>query len=69
MQFLPRGPEAEEVLEALLAGDNFHFRSPFLNWQVLLHDSYTVGTNFSLLKFPYYAFLSCMLMPTEIRLP
>ncbi|XP_024017809.1 uncharacterized protein LOC21390955 [Morus notabilis] len=36
MQFLPRGPEAEEVLEALLAGDNFHFGSPFLNWSASL---------------------------------
>ncbi|PON50486.1 Nuclear factor related to kappa-B-binding protein [Trema orientale] len=35
MQFLPRGPEAEQVLQALLAGDNFHFGSPFLNWQAI----------------------------------
>ncbi|XP_062105316.1 uncharacterized protein LOC133816970 [Humulus lupulus] len=32
MQFLPRDQEAEKVLKALLAGDNFHFGSPFLNW-------------------------------------
>lgn len=32
MQFLPSGPEAEEVLEALLAGENFHFGCPSLNW-------------------------------------
>ncbi|KAF4397560.1 hypothetical protein G4B88_027300 [Cannabis sativa] len=35
MQFLPRDQEAEQVLKALLAGDNLHFGSPFLNWQVL----------------------------------
>lgn len=46
MQFLPRGPEVEQVLQLLLTGDNFHFGSPFLNWQVLLHDTYAVGTNF-----------------------
>lgn len=70
MQFLPSGPEAEEVLEALLAGDNFHLGCPSLNWQVLFHDCYAVGTNFLLSKFPCYALLlSCVLMPPKIRLP
>lgn len=32
MQFLPRGSDAEEVVHALLAGDNFHFGNPHLKW-------------------------------------
>lgn len=36
MQFLPRGSEAQQVVQALLAGDYFHFGNPFLKWQVLL---------------------------------
>ncbi|KAF2301783.1 hypothetical protein GH714_029202 [Hevea brasiliensis] len=35
MQFLPKGSDAEEVVQALLAGDNFHFGNPFVKWQVL----------------------------------
>lgn len=35
MQFLPKGSDAEDVVQALLAGDNFHFGNPFLKWQVL----------------------------------
>ncbi|KDP41864.1 hypothetical protein JCGZ_26882 [Jatropha curcas] len=31
-QFLPRGSDAEEVVHALLSGDNFHFGNPFLKW-------------------------------------
>lgn len=33
-QFLPSSQNAEQVVEALLAGENFHFGSPFLKWQV-----------------------------------
>lgn len=33
-QFLPSAQNAEQVVEALLAGENFHFGSPFLKWQV-----------------------------------
>lgn len=36
MQFLPRGSEAQQVVQALLSGDYFHFGNPFLKWQVLL---------------------------------
>ncbi|KAG8643879.1 uncharacterized protein LOC110626337 isoform X2 [Manihot esculenta] len=32
MQFLPKGSDAEDVVQALLAGDNFHFGNPFLKW-------------------------------------
>ncbi|KAJ9189784.1 hypothetical protein P3X46_001038 [Hevea brasiliensis] len=32
MQFLPKGSDAEEVVQALLAGDNFHFGNPFVKW-------------------------------------
>jgi hypothetical protein len=31
-QFLPTGLGTEEVVEALLAGDNFHFGNPLLRW-------------------------------------
>ncbi|CAK7348125.1 unnamed protein product [Dovyalis caffra] len=31
-QFLPTGLGAEEVVEALLSGDNFHFGNPSLRW-------------------------------------
>ncbi|KAJ8752297.1 hypothetical protein K2173_003933 [Erythroxylum novogranatense] len=31
-QFLPIEHNAEEVVEALLGGDNFHFGNPFLKW-------------------------------------
>ncbi|KDO45993.1 hypothetical protein CISIN_1g002232mg [Citrus sinensis] len=31
-QFLPSAQNAEQVVEALLAGENFHFGSPFLKW-------------------------------------
>nr|KJB70713.1 hypothetical protein B456_011G088500 [Gossypium raimondii]KJB70714.1 hypothetical protein B456_011G088500 [Gossypium raimondii]KJB70715.1 hypothetical protein B456_011G088500 [Gossypium raimondii] len=36
MQFLPTGTDKEHVLQALLAGDNFHFGNPFLKWGSLL---------------------------------
>ncbi|KAF5479236.1 hypothetical protein F2P56_000074 [Juglans regia] len=29
---LPRGSEPQQVVQALLAGDNFHFGNPFLKW-------------------------------------
>ncbi|XP_022750426.1 uncharacterized protein LOC111299478 [Durio zibethinus] len=32
VQFLPTGTDKEQVLQALLAGDNFHFGNPFLKW-------------------------------------
>ncbi|XP_022739582.1 uncharacterized protein LOC111291810 isoform X2 [Durio zibethinus] len=32
IQFLPMGIDKEQVLQALLAGDNFHFGNPFLKW-------------------------------------
>ncbi|XVF57680.1 hypothetical protein PTKIN_Ptkin07bG0001600 [Pterospermum kingtungense] len=35
MQFLPTETDNEQVLQALLAGDNFHFGNPFLKWQNL----------------------------------
>ncbi|KAH9743133.1 nuclear factor kappa-B-binding protein [Citrus sinensis] len=31
-QFLPSSQNAEQVVEALLTGENFHFGSPFLKW-------------------------------------
>lgn len=33
MHFLPRGSEPHQVVQQLLAGDNFHFGNPFLKWQ------------------------------------
>ncbi|XP_057982541.1 uncharacterized protein LOC131167714 isoform X3 [Malania oleifera] len=36
MHFLPRGLEAQQVVQALLGGDNFHFGNPFLKWGVSL---------------------------------
>ncbi|KAG8656046.1 uncharacterized protein LOC110613386 [Manihot esculenta] len=36
MQFLPKGSDAEEVVQTLLAGDNFHFGNPFVKWGDLL---------------------------------
>ena len=30
MQFLPTGTDKEQVLQALLAGNNFHFGNPFM---------------------------------------
>ncbi|KAJ6680336.1 NUCLEAR FACTOR KAPPA-B-BINDING PROTEIN [Salix purpurea] len=35
-QFLPTGLDTEEVVEALLAGDNFHFGNPLLRWGAAL---------------------------------
>ncbi|KAI9176665.1 hypothetical protein LWI28_005692 [Acer negundo] len=32
MQFLPRGQNAEQAVQSLLAGNNFHFGNPFLKW-------------------------------------
>ncbi|XWS30577.1 hypothetical protein CRYUN_Cryun24cG0130900 [Craigia yunnanensis] len=32
MQFLPTGSDKEQVLQALLAGNNFHFGNSFLKW-------------------------------------
>ena len=37
MQFLPTGSDKEQVLQALLAGNNFHFGNPFLKWQVYIY--------------------------------
>ncbi|KAK4417958.1 hypothetical protein Salat_2208500 [Sesamum alatum] len=31
-QFLPKEPEADTIVRDLLAGDNFHFGSPFVKW-------------------------------------
>lgn len=31
-QFLPSGLDGQQVVQALLAGDNFHFGNPFLKW-------------------------------------
>ncbi|XP_010524235.1 PREDICTED: uncharacterized protein LOC104802362 isoform X2 [Tarenaya hassleriana] len=31
-QFLPKGVDVEQVVQALLDGDNFHFGNPFLDW-------------------------------------
>lgn len=31
-QFLPSEQDAEEVVQALLAGDNLRFGNPFLKW-------------------------------------
>ncbi|ESQ41351.1 hypothetical protein EUTSA_v10012594mg [Eutrema salsugineum] len=31
-QFLPEGVDVEQVVQALLDGDNFHFGNPFLDW-------------------------------------
>lgn len=31
-KFLPIEAEAEQVVQALLSGDNFHFGNPFLKW-------------------------------------
>ncbi|XP_057465766.1 uncharacterized protein LOC130755395 [Actinidia eriantha] len=31
-QFLPQGAETHQVVQELLAGDNFHFGCPFLKW-------------------------------------
>ncbi|KAM7277718.1 hypothetical protein ACFE04_004852 [Oxalis oulophora] len=36
MQFLPKGEDAEQVVQALLDGENFNFGSPFLDWGVSL---------------------------------
>ncbi|KAK8664112.1 hypothetical protein V6N13_083914 [Hibiscus sabdariffa] len=36
MQFLPTGTDKEHVLQALLAGDSFHFGNPFLKWGSLV---------------------------------
>ncbi|KAK6267064.1 hypothetical protein QUC31_017901 [Theobroma cacao] len=33
MQFLPTGTDKEQVLQALLAEENFHFGNPFLKWR------------------------------------
>ena len=75
MQFLPRGPEPDQVLQALFSGDNFHFGNPFLNWQVLLHDdTFALATNFFAITLLYrlivhsYAFYSCPLYPRFIFL-
>ncbi|CAK9166175.1 unnamed protein product [Ilex paraguariensis] len=35
-QCLPKGAEPQEVVQELLAGDNFHFGNPFLRWGSLL---------------------------------
>lgn len=31
-QFLPRGVDADEIVQELLSGDNFHFGNPLLKW-------------------------------------
>lgn len=36
-QFLPSGLDVQQVVQALLAGDNFHFGNPFHEWQVFLY--------------------------------
>ncbi|XP_068665767.1 uncharacterized protein [Aristolochia californica] len=32
IQFLPRGNDIDQVLQALFVGENFHFGNPFLEW-------------------------------------
>ena len=46
MQFLPRGLEGEDVVRALLDGDNFHFGNPCLEWQVLIYMHFCWVNNF-----------------------
>jgi hypothetical protein len=36
MNFLPRGIEPHQVVEDLLAGTDFGFGNPFLNWQDII---------------------------------
>jgi hypothetical protein len=36
MNFLPRGIEPHQVVEDLLAGTDFDFGNPFLNWQDII---------------------------------
>ncbi|XP_039011833.1 uncharacterized protein LOC120140901 isoform X2 [Hibiscus syriacus] len=36
MQFLPKGIDKEQVLQALFSGDNFHFGNHFLQWGISL---------------------------------
>ena len=40
-QFLPSGLDEQQVVQALLAGDNFHFGNPFLKWPVFLYCFYS----------------------------
>ncbi|GKV44376.1 hypothetical protein SLEP1_g51568 [Rubroshorea leprosula] len=35
-QFLPKGTDREQILQTLLAGENFHFGNPFLQWSASL---------------------------------
>ncbi|XWS40507.1 hypothetical protein CRYUN_Cryun17cG0000800 [Craigia yunnanensis] len=43
MQFLPTETDKEQVLQALLAGVNFHFGNPFFKWRVYIY-IYTFDT-------------------------
>uniref|UniRef100_A0A1D1XSV3 Nuclear factor related to kappa-B-binding protein n=1 Tax=Anthurium amnicola TaxID=1678845 RepID=A0A1D1XSV3_9ARAE len=36
IQFLPRGVDVDNVVQSLLAGENFHFGNPFIKWGVSL---------------------------------
>ncbi|GAU21289.1 hypothetical protein TSUD_286990 [Trifolium subterraneum] len=36
MNFLPQGIEPHQAVEDLLAGTDFHFGNPFLNWQDII---------------------------------
>lgn len=36
MQFLPSGQNVDQIVEALLDGDNMFFGNPLLKWQVFI---------------------------------
>lgn len=44
MQFLPSDSERHQVVQELLSGDNFHFGNPFMKWQDLFLNIFTVLT-------------------------
>lgn len=50
MQFLPSGLETHQVVEELLSGDNFHFGNPFVKWQDLFLNIFTVWTQSSVFR-------------------
>ncbi|KAL8127385.1 uncharacterized protein LOC141721352 isoform X3 [Apium graveolens] len=39
-QFLPKGHDAQEIVQDLLEGDNFHFGNPYLKWGASLCSGY-----------------------------
>lgn len=44
MQFLPRAFEPHQLVQELLSGDNFHFGNPFLKWQDLFLNNFSLET-------------------------